>query len=107
MSNIDRDELRTYKVKRGTIEECHEVVRLLEELDEDIYVDTSWKRGSTPSPCLYYSPINKYWVGVTVAESIEASEFIDLLKQGSTTPRQTTVELISEYFKTRNKQCIT
>lgn len=41
MCNIDINELRGYKVKHGTIEECNEVVRLLEELGERVYADAS------------------------------------------------------------------
>lgn len=113
MCNIDINELRGYKVKHGTIEECNEVVRLLEELGERVYEDASWKPGTVDrilSLGFYYSIAGRCWVGTSVTSEygyIEASDFINLLKTSSSTPKQTTLEAISEYFKTRSKQCTT
>lgn len=111
MNNIDRDELRKYVVKRGTIEECKEVIRLLKDLGERVYPNVSW-RHSYPRNFLYYD--GKVWIGSGYAtgegHKIDTHTFIELLKGNQTSSEttnlkqgKTTAELVLTYFKQKQK----
>lgn len=111
--SINRDKLRKYAVERGTPEECNEVVRLLEELGERVFINTSWK-GLNPYQYLYHG--DSIWYAPDMNKlprhciEISITEFLAILKGNQTSSEttnlkqgKTTAELVLTYFKQKQK----